>query len=52
MLHENGHSNLRIGNEGEKIKIGHGEKRKKKERGRGSRFWSGATWENGGLVTI
>jgi hypothetical protein len=41
-----------VRNEGEKVRIEHGERREEREGGRGSGFWNGATWENDGLMTI
>jgi hypothetical protein len=38
--------------ERKKVRIRHGERREESKGGRGSGFWSGATWENGRLVTI
>jgi hypothetical protein len=37
-LHENGHPSLQMGNERKKVRIGHGERRKRRERGGDIKF--------------
>jgi hypothetical protein len=52
VFHEKGCPSLQVGNEGEKVRAEGGERREERERGRGSKLWSGTTWESGALVKV